>query len=83
MKRRDFFKVITEFVVGVWALFVPRAKGEDEYFWIETKTLPWERLGCKDCFKECRHWDECMDLLGKRVAAREKATRSGTKFGGR
>lgn len=40
--------------------------GEADYFWTETKTPPWEKLGCKDCFRECSHWDECMLILQER-----------------
>ncbi len=38
MNRRSFIKQVTGFVAGVVAVFVPKAKGEDDYFWIETKT---------------------------------------------
>lgn len=28
---------------------------------------PREKLVCKDCYRECRHWDECIAFLRKRV----------------
>lgn len=44
----------------------------DELISIEIKTIPefnWKSLGCKDCYRECRHWDECKAILEKRVKA--------------
>lgn len=86
MKRRDFFKTVTGFVAGVCAFFVPKSKksiADEEYFWIETKTvqpsssslsntisgeIPWKSLGCVDCYRECHHFDKCKTILVKRVA---------------
>lgn len=38
---------------------------------LEEIELPWVKLGCKNCFKECSHFKECMTLLSDRVRMRE------------
>lgn len=40
---------------------------------LEKIKTSWEKYGCKDCFRECEHWGECLDALSERVEARERA----------
>ena len=78
MKRRDFFKAVTGFVAGIFASSVEGKKktklrdfdahlvlGDD---FDEYDLTIGERLGCKDCFVGCEHFDECLAELKKRVA---------------
>ena len=39
----------------------------DEVDLMVTKENPWDKLGCKDCFRGCGQWDICMATLRKRV----------------
>ena len=86
LNRRSFFKAVTGFVVGVCAAFVPTVKGKrppakEEFQDALTEVVreklnetPWESLGCKDCYKECRHFDECVSILERlRIEAAQKA----------
>jgi len=40
----------------------------------ERNNYPWDKLGCKDCYKECKHFDDCLNILERlRIEAAEKA----------
>lgn len=84
MNRRSFFKTITGFAAGVVAAFAPsKAKAkmtlrewhkstpmrfviQDERDLFEE--APWDKLGCKSCFKDCGQWDDCKATLRRRKA---------------
>ena len=35
----------------------------------------WEVLGCKDCFRECEHFDDCKSELERRQMKQRKRTK--------
>lgn len=81
MNRRNFFKTVAGFIAGVCAACVPKTKAKlrdydahlvlgddfDEVDLFDSEEAPWDKLGCKDCFRECGQWDICMATLRKRV----------------
>lgn len=80
MNRRNFFKVVTGFVAGI---FASSAKSKAIYksgppgptiIPEECLEPPWGKLGCKDCYsyKGCSHFNECLDILKKQIEAYDK-----------
>ena len=77
MNRRNFFKLVTGFVAGIFATSVEGKKktklrdfdahlvlGDD---FDEYDLTIGEKLGCKDCFEECSRFDDCLAELKHRM----------------
>lgn len=72
MKRRDFFKIVTGFVAGIFATSAKSkyscSASMSGHPSAESSVGPnWNALGCKDCFRECGQFDDCKADIKKRV----------------
>jgi len=70
MNRRSFFSLIAGAIGGVIAAFAPIREKRSSSLSVTIKETPWDKLGCKNCFRGCGQWDECMTTLRKRVEKR-------------
>jgi len=81
MKRRNFLKNVFGVVAGLAvAPSVVKVKSPNNNVAEINKDClyrkpPWTKLGCKDCYNGCRHFNDCLVILKLRVQAAEKAAR--------
>lgn len=77
MKRRQFLKSVFGVVAGLAAApSVVRAKPlKNNVFEVNKECLKptWTKLGCKDCYKGCPHFNDCLAILKLRIERAEKA----------